>query len=139
MRHGIQVTEKENRTTLRGFTPFNMYCHQRDRGAHISDRKSFSLYRIMLQVAFYDSVCVLIRFYLNAVSISSDSHQLVKIFPEVLSHQSKQGQKCPAEGVKACVTIVRVSASFYTHVTFWTLAANGEKESMTRHSAVLFW
>lgn len=121
--------EKQNRCTLLDFIPLNMDCKQQDREAHISDLKQYFLYYIMLWLAFHDSVCTLIFFYLNAVSISSDSHQLVKIFPEVLSHQSKQGQKCPTEGIKACVTIIRVSTSFYTHISFWTLAANGEKES----------
>lgn len=130
--------ETQDRVTLLGFTSFNMYCNQQDREAHISDLKLYFLYQIMLWFAFHDSVCILICFYLYAVSISSDSHQLVKIFPEVLSHQSKQGQKCPTEGIKACVTIIRVSTSFYTHISFWTLAANGEKESMTRHSAAFF-
>lgn len=121
--------EKQNRCTLLDFLPLDMHCKQQEREAHISDLKQRFLYYIMLWLAFHDSVCTLTFFYLNAVSSSSDSHQLVKIFPEVLSHQSKQGQKCPTEGIKACVTIIRVSTSFYTHISFWTLAANGEKES----------
>lgn len=68
--------------------------------------------------------------------MSPGSHQLVKIFPEVLSHQSKQRQKSPTESIKACVAIIGISTSFHTHVSFWTLAVNVAEKSIIRSSAV---
>lgn len=53
MRNSIWVkNEKQNRITLLGFTPFNMYCNQQDREAHISDLKSYFLYYIMFGLHF---------------------------------------------------------------------------------------
>lgn len=54
-------------------------------------------------------------------------HQLVKILPKVLSHQSKQWQECPTECIKTCVAIVGVSTSFHTYISFWTLTTKEEE------------
>lgn len=105
-----------------------------------SDFKFCSFHYIMVWFGFRNQVGFLIYFQLNTIRVASGSHQLVKIFPEVLSHQSKQRQKSPTESIKACVAIIGISTSFHTHVSFWTLAVNVAKKSIIRSSAVFsFW
>lgn len=101
--------------------------------------KFCSFFYIMLWFRFPNEDGFLICFYVNVVCISTGSHQLIQIFPEVLSHQSKQRQKGPTEGIKACIAIIRISTSFHTHISFWTLTIKGTKESITRSSDFLFW
>lgn len=45
---------------------------------------------------------------------------LVKIFPEVLRHESEQREKSPAEGVKAGVAVVWITTCFQTYEALWT-------------------
>lgn len=47
-------------------------------------------------------------------------YQHVKIFPEVLCHESEQSEESPAEAVKAGVTIVGVPSGFHACKTLWT-------------------
>lgn len=44
--------------------------------------------------------------YINCV----DTDLTVQVFPEVLCHEPEEGEKCPAEGVKAGVAIVRITS-----------------------------
>ena len=55
------------------------------------------------------------------------SYLLVKVFPVILCHQSKQGKEGPAKGVEACVTIVGVRTTFVAFISLWTLPA-GDRE-----------
>lgn len=43
-----------------------------------------------------------------------DTNLLVKVFPEILCHESEQGEEGPAEGVKAGVAIVWITTCFDT-------------------------
>lgn len=45
---------------------------------------------------------------------------LVQVFPEVLGHESEQGEEGPAEGVEAGVAIVWITTRFDTYKTLWT-------------------
>lgn len=54
----------------------------------------------------------------------SSTNLLIKVFPEVLSHESEKRQKGPAESVKACVSIVWITASFDTYEALWTEPAS---------------
>lgn len=50
------------------------------------------------------------------------THQLyqhVKVFPEVLCHESEESQERPAEAVKASVAIVWIPPSFHACVALW--------------------
>lgn len=51
---------------------------------------------------------------------------MVEIFPVVLRHQAKQGQKGPSKGVKAGVAIVGVPSCLQTFKPIWTLSVKHE-------------
>lgn len=52
--------------------------------------------------------------------ILNSTNLLIKVFPEVLSHESEKRQEGPAEGVEAGVAVVWVTASFDTYEALWT-------------------
>lgn len=61
-------------------------------------------------------------------------YQHVKIFPEVLCHESEESEKSPAKAVKAGVTIVGVPSGFHARETLWTPSTrinDGEKNKLT--------
>ena len=47
-------------------------------------------------------------------------YQHVEILPEVLGHESEEGEESPSKAVKAGVTIVGVPSSFHTCKALWT-------------------
>lgn len=49
-------------------------------------------------------------------------YQHIEIFPEVLGHESEEGEESPSKAVKACVTVVWVPSSFHTCEALWTTA-----------------
>lgn len=54
---------------------------------------------------------------------SHTRHLVVEVFPEVLRHQAKQGQKGPTKGVKAGVAVVWVPSCLQTVKPIWALSA----------------
>lgn len=42
----------------------------------------------------------------------NSTNLLVEVFPEVLGHESEEGEERPAEGVKAGVVVVWITTSF---------------------------
>lgn len=56
------------------------------------------------------------------------SYQHVKVFPEVLCHESEESQEGPAEAVKAGVAVVWIPPSFHTCVAL-RAAAEGWRKS----------
>lgn len=60
----------------------------------------------------------------------SGLYLLIKVFPVVLSHESEKSQEGPAEGVKAGVAVVWITASFDTYETLWTEPANTHRYTL---------
>lgn len=58
---------------------------------------------------------------------NSTAYLLVKVFPEILCHQSKQWEECPTKWVKAGVTIVWVLSRFLAYVPLRTLPATNRE------------
>ncbi len=54
--------------------------------------------------------------------LMSGLYLLVEVFPEVLCHESEEWEEGPAECVKTCVVVVRITACFYTREALWTLS-----------------
>lgn len=48
-------------------------------------------------------------------------YQHVKILPEVLGHEAKEGEESPSKAVKAGVSIVGVLSGFHTCITLRTI------------------
>lgn len=48
---------------------------------------------------------------------------VVEIFPVILCHQAKQGQKSPPKGVEAGVAVVGVPSRLQTVKPIWALSA----------------
>lgn len=57
-------------------------------------------------------------------------YQHVKVFPEVLCHESEESQEGPAEAVKAGVAIVWIPPSFHACEALWAAAERwgGDRE-----------
>lgn len=55
-------------------------------------------------------------------------YQHVKILPEVLGHEAKEGEESPSKAVKAGVTIVGVPSGFHTHEALWTSSKRKTEE-----------
>lgn len=65
---------------------------------------------------------------------------MVEVFPVVLCHQTKQGQKGPPKGVKAGVAIVGVSSCLQTDKPVRTLsAAQTQKHNVTLKSCFTYY
>lgn len=62
--------------------------------------------------------------------LPSSTNLLIKVFPVVLSHESEKSQEGPAEGVKAGVAVVWITASFDTYETLWTEPANTHRYTL---------
>lgn len=58
------------------------------------------------------------------------SYLLVKTFPAILSHKTEQGEKGPAKGIKACVTMVRIFPSLQTYISLRARAAKHQTQSV---------
>ncbi len=52
--------------------------------------------------------------------LQSSTNLLVEVFPEVLGHESEQGEERPTEGVEASVAVVWITTSFDTWEALWT-------------------
>lgn len=61
------------------------------------------------------------------------AYLLVKVFPIILSHQSKQREEGPTKSVKAGVIIVRVASKSHASVALGTLPAT-KRESVKKSS-----
>lgn len=60
------------------------------------------------------------------------SYQHVKVFPEVLCHESEESQEGPAEAVKAGVAVVWIPPSFHTCVALRAAAEGWRKRERNR-------
>lgn len=65
------------------------------------------------------------------------AHLLVKVFPVILGHQSKQRQEGPTKRVKAGVTVVWVLSHFDARVPLRTLPAEKQQAWSSERSALL--
>lgn len=60
--------------------------------------------------------------YRMSLQTEHEIYQHVKVFPEVLCHESEESQESPAEAVKAGVTVVWIPPSFHACVALWAAA-----------------
>ena len=71
--------------------------------------------------------------------LTHQPHQHVKVFPEVLCHESEESQEGPAEAVKAGVAVVWIPPGFHACVAL-RAAAEGwrEKQGEGENDSALF-
>lgn len=64
-------------------------------------------------------------------------YQHIKVFPEVLRHESEESQEGPAEAVKAGVAVVWIPPSFHACVALWAAAEGWRQTSVSQHCLVI--